>query len=101
MIRKKGKLPGPCMSTGFDKEYEAGDVFEIQSGALKPHSRIVIVDDILATGGSVRAASRLVSEFKPESIKCICLMDLGLTGVDKDLEARGIHVNSLFDVSNW
>lgn len=48
-VRKKGKLPGPCETEGFQKEYGA-DEFQMQSDAIKPGQRVVIVDDIIATG---------------------------------------------------
>jgi adenine phosphoribosyltransferase len=48
-VRKKGKLPGPCERASFKKEY-GEDVFEMQSDAIRPGQRVVVVDDIIATG---------------------------------------------------
>lgn len=53
-VRKKGKLPGPCETEGFQKEYGA-DEFQMQSDAIKPGQRVVIVDDIIATGELCKA----------------------------------------------
>lgn len=56
-VRKKGKLPGDCATETFKKEYGA-DVFQMQSDAIKPGAKVVIVDDIIATGKSDRCAGR-------------------------------------------
>jgi len=101
MIRKRGKLPGECLFTTFDKEYESGDVFEMQSGSILPGARVVIIDDVLATGGSLRGAISLVKHFQPAAVTGVCLIDVGLPGVDEDLKSRGISVVSLFDASSW
>jgi adenine phosphoribosyltransferase len=58
MIRKKGKLPGPTIPHSYDLEY-GSDTVEIQSDAITPGQRIVLVDDLLATGGTMAAAVRL------------------------------------------
>ncbi len=48
-VRKKGKLPGPCVTASFEKEYGA-DYFQMQQGAIKPGQNVLVVDDIIATG---------------------------------------------------
>lgn len=58
-IRKKGKLPGKCLTFEYKLEYGA-DVFEMQAGAIKPGQKVLIVDDLLATGGTVNAARELI-----------------------------------------
>ncbi|KAJ1845972.1 adenine phosphoribosyltransferase [Coemansia sp. RSA 2708] len=58
-VRKRGKLPGRVVQATYAKEY-GEDVFEMQEGALAPGMRVVVVDDLLATGGSCRAAEQLV-----------------------------------------
>jgi adenine phosphoribosyltransferase len=100
MIRKRGKLPGACHQIMYNKEYETGDVFEIQEQAVKSHSRIVIVDDVIATGGSMRAAFLLLERFEPVSVTGVCLMDLGLE-LSKTLKLDGKEVISLFNASEW
>ncbi|CAI4226534.1 unnamed protein product [Auanema sp. JU1783] len=60
-IRKKGKLPGKCISASYVKEY-GEDVVEIQEDAVKPGWRILLVDDLLATGGTLRAAIDLIKK---------------------------------------
>jgi adenine phosphoribosyltransferase len=61
-IRKAGKLPGPVYSQAYGLEYREKDVIEIQQGALKPGQRVLIVDDVLATGGTAEAAAKLVRQ---------------------------------------
>ena len=101
MIRKKGKLPGLCSSISFDKEYEAGDVLEIQSDAVKNVDRVVIIDDVLATGGSMAAAYGLVRSFGVSEIAGICLMDLNLPGSREIINNKGMKIWSLLDVDSW
>lgn len=48
--RKKGKLPGECVTQGFEKEY-GQDFFQMQAGSVKEGQRVVVVDDVIATGG--------------------------------------------------
>lgn len=59
-LRKPGKLPGPIWSSVYDLEYGA-DVLELQRTALRPGQRVLLVDDVLATGGTLTVASRLVA----------------------------------------
>ncbi|KAG6331730.1 hypothetical protein ID866_7359 [Astraeus odoratus] len=58
-VRKKGKLPGPCSSVSYEKEYGT-DIFEMQKDAIRPGQNVLVVDDLIATGGSARAAGQLV-----------------------------------------
>lgn len=58
-VRKAGKLPGECVRVAYEKEYGT-DWFEMQVGAIKPGQRVLVVDDIIATGGSAKAAGELV-----------------------------------------
>ena len=60
-IRKKGKLPGETYQFSFEKEY-GPDVFEIEKNALKPGQKVLLVDDLLATGGSLQASQKLVEK---------------------------------------
>ena len=61
MVRKKGKLPGPTVSMSYGLEYGEA-VMEIQQDALKPGQRVLIIDDLLATGGTAVAAANLVEK---------------------------------------
>ena len=59
MIRKRGKLPGEVVAHHYDLEYGT-DSIEIQAGAIKPGARVVVLDDLLATGGTMAAAVKLL-----------------------------------------
>ncbi|MEL0114211.1 MAG: adenine phosphoribosyltransferase [Rickettsiales bacterium] len=61
MIRKKGKLPGATIAHTYDLEYGT-DTIEIQADAIAPGQRVVIMDDLLATGGTASAAATLIRE---------------------------------------
>ncbi|SGZ57798.1 CIC11C00000001715 [Sungouiella intermedia] len=82
-VRKPGKLPGPTLSAEFQKEY-GSDKFEIQQDVIPKDASIVIVDDILATGGSASAAGELVSKAGAKVIEYLFVMELDfLKGRDK------------------
>lgn len=101
MIRKAGKLPGECISVQYDKEYESGDVLEIQKGSILESDRVVVIDDILATGGSMSAAFDLIRSCRPQSVVGVCLIDLDLPGSQEFMRDRSINVISLFNVNEW
>lgn len=82
-VRKKGKLPGPTESASFVKEY-GQDQFEIQSDAIKKGQKVLVVDDIIATGGSAAAAGDLVQKLGGELLGFIMILELDfLHGRDK------------------
>ena len=82
MIRKPGKLPGELESYSYDLEY-GSDTLEIQRDVIKPGTRVAIVDDLLATGGTMAAATRLVESIGGEVVTCAFIMELdGLGGRD-------------------
>ncbi|ODV64722.1 adenine phosphoribosyltransferase [Hyphopichia burtonii NRRL Y-1933] len=82
-VRKPGKLPGPTICAEFQKEY-GSDKFEIQQGVIPKGSKVVIVDDILATGGSAFAAGELVNKSEAEILEYLFVMELDfLHGRDK------------------
>jgi len=75
LARKRGKLPGPCIQESYGLEY-GEDVLELQQGALSPGSRALIVDDVLATGGTAAAAGRLVQQAGSELAGYLFLIEL-------------------------
>lgn len=82
-IRKEGKLPRETVSAKYDLEYGSGMV-EMHKDSIKPGQRVVIVDDLIATGGTVEASVKLIEELGGEVVKIIFLMELaGLKGRDK------------------
>lgn len=74
-IRKKGKLPGEVICTTFTLEYGTG-VFEIQSSSITSGQNVIIVDDVLATGGSMKASCQLVEQLQATVQVCLVVMEL-------------------------
>ncbi|KAK7514012.1 phosphoribosyltransferase-like protein [Phyllosticta citriasiana] len=82
-VRKKGKLPGPTQTASYKKEY-GEDFFQMQADAIKPGQKIIIVDDIIATGGSAAAAGQLVKQLGGSLLGYIFILELEfLKGRDK------------------
>lgn len=80
MVRKKGKLPGPTIPHTYDLEY-GSDTVEIQSDAIEAGQRIVVLDDLLATGGTMAAAVRLCRMVGGNVVSAAFIMELtGLNG---------------------
>lgn len=89
-IRKKGKLPGELYSQEYALEYGT-DQFEIQKNAIKPGQKVLIVDDLLATGGTMEAACLLIAKCGAEVSDCLAVIELvQLNGRDK-LKASRVH----------
>jgi adenine phosphoribosyltransferase len=74
-LRKKGKLPYKTYSEQYDLEY-GHETIEVHIDAIKPQQRILIFDDILATGGTAAAAAKLMQHFTPKNIDFLFLMEL-------------------------
>ncbi|KAH8402862.1 hypothetical protein KR222_007680 [Zaprionus bogoriensis] len=82
-IRKKGKLAGEVESVEYQLEY-GSDIFEVQRTAIKPGQKVVIVDDLLATGGSLSAACSLVRKVGGVVLESLVVIELlGLEGRKK------------------
>ncbi len=74
-VRKKGKLPWTCHQCTYELEYGA-DILEIHRDAIKPGERVLIVDDLLATGGTVGAVINLVERLKGQIVENAFLIEL-------------------------
>ena len=74
-VRKKGKLPYETKSVSYDLEYGT-DTLEIHKDALSADDRVLIVDDLLATGGTVKAVSDLVGDFQAKIVGVAFLVEL-------------------------
>ncbi|MBE5996590.1 MAG: adenine phosphoribosyltransferase [Lachnospiraceae bacterium] len=75
LVRKKGKLPGETISQAYDLEYGSAEV-EIHKDAIKPGQKVVMIDDLIATGGTVEAAIKLFERLGGEVVKVVFLMEL-------------------------
>ena len=94
-IRKKGKLPAATYSSSYALEYGT-DSIEIHQDAIKEHQRVLLLDDVLATGGTMSAAIELVRNFNPEKIDTLFLVELSfLKGRDK---LKNCSINSLIQI---
>ena len=83
LVRKKGKLPCETISQDYDLEYGKATI-EMHKDAIIPGQKVVIVDDLIATGGTLEASAKLVEALGGEVVKIICLMELaGLKGREK------------------
>ncbi|XP_073338094.1 adenine phosphoribosyltransferase [Pagrus major] len=83
LVRKKGKLPGNTLSVAYDLEYGKAEV-EIQEDAVTPGQKILLIDDLLATGGTLHAACELMRKQQAEILGCMVIIELKeLNGIDK------------------
>ena len=91
-VRKKGKLPCETVSMEYDLEYGSA-VIEMHKDSIKPGQKVVLVDDLVATGGTIEAAIKLVEELGGEVVKVDFLMELaGLKGRER---LKGYEVESV------
>ena len=93
-VRKKGKLPGAVISEEYQLEYGEA-VVEVHDDAITPGERVLIVDDLLATGGTAEAGIKLVERLGGEIISCSFIIDLPDLGGRAKLEALGMDVQAL------
>lgn len=82
-VRKAGKLPGKTISKSYDLEYGKATI-EIHEDALKKGDRVVFIDDLIATGGTAKAACQLMEEAGAEIVKSVFLIEL------EDLNGRRV-----------
>lgn len=82
-IRKPGKLPYKTISAEFEKEY-GKDKMEIHKDAIKKGEKVLLIDDLIATGGTVNAATQLIEKLGGEIVECAFIIDLpDLKGKEK------------------
>lgn len=91
-IRKRGKLPCETASVKYDLEYGSAEV-EIHKRSIKPGDKVVIIDDLMATGGTAKAMIELINGLGGEVVEILCLIELmGLKGRE---ELKGYKVDSV------
>ena len=93
-VRKKGKLPGAVISEEYQLEYGEA-IVEIHDDAIAPGEKVLIVDDLLATGGTAEAGIKLIERLGGEIIGCAFVVDLPELGGRARLEAMGMDVHAL------
>lgn len=82
-VRKSGKLPRATSRIAYDLEYGSAEI-EVHREDITPGMRVVIVDDLIATGGTLEAAVHLVEQLGAKVVKIVCLLELkGLHGRDR------------------
>ncbi|MCL4186150.1 MAG: adenine phosphoribosyltransferase [Rhodobacteraceae bacterium] len=93
-IRKKGKLPGRTIAQEYALEYGEA-VMEVHDDALEPGQKVLLVDDLLATGGTAEAGIRLIERLGAEVVGCAFVVDLPDLGGRRRLEGLGMAVHTL------
>lgn len=93
-IRKKGKLPARTLSQDYTLEYGQATV-EIHDDAISPGQTVLLVDDLLATGGTAEAGIRLIEQLGGDILGCAFVIDLPDLGGRKRLEQLGMQVHAL------
>jgi len=93
-VRKKGKLPGRTISEDYTLEYGEA-IVEIHDDALKPGEKVLLVDDLLATGGTAEAGIKLIERLGAEIVGCAFVVDLPELGGRARLEKLGYEVHVL------
>ena len=89
-VRKPGKLPWKTESVSYELEY-GNDSLEIHTDAIQPHQNILIVDDLLATGGTAEATCRLVSKLRGNIVGFTVLVELEFLEGRKRLKQYNVH----------
>lgn len=90
MIRKAGKLPGQVEEVQYDLEY-ASSRLELQQGVIQPGQKVLIVDDVLATGGTARAAMHLLQKAKAEVAACLFVLEIEALKGKNTLDFESIY----------
>ena len=93
-VRKKGKLPGKTLEQAYTLEYGEA-VMEVHEDALSPGEKVLLVDDLLATGGTAEAGIKLIERMGAEVTGCAFVIDLPDLGGRKRLEGLGMSVHAL------
>ncbi|MFP6776196.1 MAG: adenine phosphoribosyltransferase [PS1 clade bacterium] len=90
MVRKPGKLPDRCVSIDYELEYGI-NTFEIHKNSINKDDRILIIDDLLATGGSLTAVSKLLTKLGAKIQAYECIVELGFLNARND---QNFEINS-------
>ena len=97
-IRKRGKLPHETVRIAYSLEYGL-DEMEMHRDAIRPGEKVILVDDLIATGGTAEAAVKLLKEIGADVIAAVFVIDLPDLGGSKKLEKLGVPVRTLVEFS--
>lgn len=95
-IRKKGKLPHDTVRIAYSLEYGV-DEMEMHRDAVQPGEKVILVDDLVATGGTAEGATKLLKQMGADIVAACFIIDLPELGGRKKLEALGVNVLTLID----
>ena len=95
-VRKKGKLPGATISESYELEY-GRDELEIHNDAIVRNEKVLLVDDLIATGGTIEAAAKLVKALGADILGAAFIVDLPALGGTAKIEALGIPCHCLME----
>jgi len=98
-IRKKGKLPFDTVAETYELEYGSATV-EIHTDAVRPGSRVLLVDDLIATGGTMLAGKRLLERLGARVVEGAAIVDLPTLGGSRRLRQCGLALHTLIDFSD-
>ncbi len=98
LVRKKGKLPFKTLAQDYSLEYGSATI-EIHADACKPGDRILIIDDLIATGGTLLAAAKLFRRLQGDVVGVAAVIDLPELGGSAKLRAVGLNVHALCEFS--
>ena len=94
MARKKGKLPGETISTEYELEYGT-DELHLQIDSVLDNDRVLVIDDVIATGGTLLAATSLIERMNGNIVGILSIMDLTFLGGSDKLRNKGYPVFSI------
>lgn len=95
-IRKKGKLPYETITEEYDLEYGSATV-ELHTDAVKKGDRVVLFDDLIATGGTMLAGAKLIQRLGGEVVEATAIIDLPALGGSKKIRDQGLKVHTLLE----
>ena len=95
-IRKKGKLPFTTVAETYELEYGSATV-EMHTDAVKPGERVLLIDDLVATGGTMLAGARLLQRLGAQVIECAAIVDLPELGGSARVREAGLKLHTLVD----
>ncbi|QCB47690.1 adenine phosphoribosyltransferase [Hydrogenophaga sp. PAMC20947] len=98
-IRKKGKLPFTTVQETYELEYGSATV-ELHTDAVKPGDRVLLIDDLIATGGTMMAGARLLEKLGAEVIEGAAIVDLPELGGSQRIKASGLPLFTILDFSS-